>query len=275
LLLFFAAVQVTEVMTTWWLQQWVDTDFLAMKNGTDDRNGTSNIPRSSGNGSGSGTVDDDDAVLAYTGRDETYYIRVYGILVGCLVTVAFGRAVWYMRLSVAASRGLHAHAFEGTVSTTMRFFDSNPVGRVLNRFAKDTGFVDDLLPSTAMEVVGGVLQILGSVIITCSLNPWVVLIVLPLGVSFYFVRRYFLKSSREVKRVESVVRSPIYSLFSTSLEGLSTIRANDSGERFVELMESGLDDHSRAYLAFIAVHGARFSAEIYTRGCHWIPRMFA
>ena len=230
MILVFVGVQTFEIFTAWWLQQWVDSNVTS------------------------------DSV------EEERYITTYASMVGGLIVVAFVRVFWFMHRAIAASRELHSLAFDGTVGSSMRFFDTNPVGRVLNRFSKDVGFVDDMLPTTSLEVLTGVLQILGAVVITCTINAWVLCVVVPLALAFVKLRRFFLKSSREVKRVEGVVRSPIYSLFSTSLEGLTTIRANDSGARFETMMEDDLDDHSRAYLAFIAVSrwfGFRLDAMVF------------
>jgi ATP-binding cassette subfamily C (CFTR/MRP) protein 4 len=63
--------------------------------------------------------------------------------------------------------------------------------------------------------------------------------------------RYYLKASREIKRVEATKRSPKYSLVSSSLVGLPTIRSRGASERFETIMSDLQDNHSRAYLTFI------------------------
>jgi ATP-binding cassette subfamily C (CFTR/MRP) protein 4 len=237
LLLFFAAVQVCEIMTAVVLERWVDNNERNTGSATADANATAgasggvgsssssnsnsgDVPLVDGSGSESGEsgfLSDVLAGISTTaitavgggsssgdgggGDDDEWYIRTYSIMVAALIVIAFARTIWFMARAVRSSRALHSMALDGTVASPMRFFDSNPVGRVLNRFSKDTGLVDDMLPPTALEVIQGTMQITGAVVVACSINAFVILIVVPLVVVFFFMRRYFLKSSREVKRV--------------------------------------------------------------------------
>eukprot|EP00039_Didymoeca_costata_P001601 m.53653 g.53653 ORF g.53653 m.53653 type:complete len:1321 (-) comp10876_c0_seq1:105-4067(-) len=206
-------------------------------------------------------TDDDDL------SQEGFYVKLFSGLIGATVLLSFGRCLLYMAAAVVASKNLHRSAFTGVVHSPIRYFDTNPVGRILNRFSKDLGFIDNLMPDTGLDFFQGALQTLGTIIISCVVNFYVVICVLPLSFVFIRLRGYYLSASREIRRIEAVSRSPIYSLFSNSLAGLSTIRASPSKSRFVYSMDHALDEHSRAYFAFIGVSrwfGFRLDAIVFT-----------
>ena len=106
----------------------------------------------------------------------------------------------------------------------------NPVGRILNRFSKDVGCLDELLPKTFLEAIQYVLLVFAALIVPTVTNPWLLFVVVPLTVLVVYICRYYLKTSRELKRLESIYRSPVFSHFSETLHGLDTIRTR-GGER--------------------------------------------
>lgn len=93
---------------------------------------------------------------------------------------------------------------------------------------------------------------LGSMIIIGINNPWVLLILIPLIPILLWLRRFYLRSSRELKRIESITRSPIYALLSSSLDGLTSIRAFDVQDDFLNMFMQRIDTNSRAYFILFA-----------------------
>ncbi|KAM9049659.1 ATP-binding cassette sub-family C member 4 isoform 2-T2 [Megaptera novaeangliae] len=124
-------------------------------------------------------------------------------------------------------------------------------GRILNRFSKDIGHMDDLLPLTFLDFIQTFLQVIGVVGVAVSVIPWIAIPLVPLGIIFFVLRRYFLQTSRDVKRLESTTRSPVFSHLSSSLQGLWTIRAYNAEERFQELFDAHQDLHSEAWFLFL------------------------
>lgn len=76
---------------------------------------------------------------------------VYGVLVILVLTLCGGRAVFFFIVTMRASRNIHSKIFHGLLQAPMRFFDTNPTGRVLNRFSKDIGAIDETLPKVCLE----------------------------------------------------------------------------------------------------------------------------
>ena len=89
-------------------------------------------------------------------------------------------------------------------------------------------------------------------------NPWVFLISLPLTVVFFYLRRVYLRRNQDIKRIESIARSPIYSHLSASLAGITSIRCFAASSRFVQGMELFLDEHATAIYTFVC--GGRWFA---------------
>lgn len=79
--------------------------------------------------------------------------------------------------------------------------------------------------------------LLAIILLVSIINPWIFLLTVPMAVVFYFFRRYYMKTGREVKRLEGTARSPVYSHFAASLSGAETIRSHYATERFMQTLE--------------------------------------
>lgn len=132
------------------------------------------------------------------------------------------------------------------------FFDTNPLGRILNRFSADIGITDDQLPHTLYDFSMLAFLVLGALVTTVSTLPFVLLSVPFLGWYFFSVRQVFVTSSRELKRLEGLARSPIFAMLSESMGGISTIRPNGAAIFFKEKFRDAHDRHTRSFFSFIA-----------------------
>uniref|UniRef100_A0A8C4HMY5 Cystic fibrosis transmembrane conductance regulator n=1 Tax=Dicentrarchus labrax TaxID=13489 RepID=A0A8C4HMY5_DICLA len=170
-----------------------------------------------------------------------------------VATIIFGfmRNLLLFNVLVRCAQSLHNRMFSAILRTPVRFFDVNPIGRVLNRFSKDIGQLDANMPWTFVDFIQVFLQILGVIAVSVSVIPWILIPVLPLLLFFLYLRRYFLQTSRDVKRLESTTRSPVFSHLSSSLQGLWTIRAFGAEERFQKTFDAHQDLHSGAWFLFL------------------------
>uniref|UniRef100_A0A8B9PI14 Multidrug resistance-associated protein 4 n=1 Tax=Apteryx owenii TaxID=8824 RepID=A0A8B9PI14_APTOW len=170
-----------------------------------------------------------------------------------VATILFGiiRSLLVFQVLVNSGQTLHNKMFQSILKAPVLFFDRNPIGRILNRFSKDIGHLDDLLPLTFLDFVQTLLQIFGVVAVAVAVIPWILIPLIPLFILFIFLRRYFLDTSRDIKRLESTTRSPVFSHLSSSLQGLWTIRALKAEERFQKLFDAHQDLHSEAWFLFL------------------------
>ena len=169
---------------------------------------------------------------------------------GSVFVFLLGFNFYYLVLQ--ASRRLHNRMLNRLVHTPMRFFDTNPSGRILNRFSKDVGFLDEQLPFIFYDFWQFSSYIIAVVIAACAAQVFLLIPIFLLLVFTLLLRFFFLKSLTQVKRLESIARSPLYSHISISLQGLTTIRALRIEERATQDYHYFQDDHSCAWYHYVA-----------------------
>uniref|UniRef100_H3DGG8 ATP-binding cassette, sub-family C (CFTR/MRP), member 2 n=1 Tax=Tetraodon nigroviridis TaxID=99883 RepID=H3DGG8_TETNG len=153
--------------------------------------------------------------------------------------------------SIKASRILHSRLLNNIMRVPMLFFDTTPTGRVVNRFAKDIFTVDEAIPASLRSWILCLLGVLGTLFVICLATPFFAVIILPLALVYYFVQRFYIATSRQLRRLDSVSRSPIYSHFGETVSGLSVIRAYGHQERFLQHNSKTIDENLKSVYPWI------------------------
>ncbi|XP_057378671.1 LOW QUALITY PROTEIN: ATP-binding cassette sub-family C member 4-like [Daphnia carinata] len=179
-------------------------------------------------------------------------IYVFTILIICVFIFSLIRTIHYFMMCMISSINLHNRMFQSVIRTPLLFFDQNPVGRVLNRFAKDIGCVDEMLPSAFFDVITIALTAVGILFLVGLVNPWLLLPILFLSIIFVNLRQFYLKTARDVKRLEATTRSPVFTHLSSSLVGLTTLRAHQCEGIFQNIFDECQDVHSSAWYMFLS-----------------------
>ncbi|XP_066291273.1 multidrug resistance-associated protein 1-like isoform X9 [Branchiostoma lanceolatum] len=178
-------------------------------------------------------------------------LGVYGAL-----GIAQGIFSSMMRLSsalggVRASRYLHSLLLSSVLSLPMEFFETNTIGRILNRFASDIYTVDRVIAERLNVFLRCLFGAISCVIVITMSTPIIATVLLPLGILYFFVQRFYVATSRQLKRIESISRSPIYSHFGETVQGTSTIRAYDREQQFFFQNQAKVDENQVAYYPMI------------------------
>uniref|UniRef100_A0A8B9QHE4 Canalicular multispecific organic anion transporter 1 n=1 Tax=Apteryx owenii TaxID=8824 RepID=A0A8B9QHE4_APTOW len=150
-----------------------------------------------------------------------------------------------------ASRVMHQRLLSNILHVPMSFFDTTPTGRIVNRFAKDIFTVDETIPMSFRSWLSCFMAIISTLLMISLATPFFALIIIPLGIFYYFVLRFYVSTSRQLRRLDSVTRSPIYSHFGETVSGLSVIRAYGHQERFLQQNESTVDINQKSVYSWI------------------------
>lgn len=227
LIVVFLAAQAVIMTSDWWLAHWADVEeeHAALSRNTSRETGDLTEMRKRN-------------------------ISIYAALVSGTFLLALAGAGSFLYVAISASLNLHNRMFEKLLGATISFFDHNPVGRVLNRFSKDICQMDDLLPYTFYDYSRLMLQAFSVFLLNVVTMPYLLVAVIPIIVFFLYLRHYYLKSSREIKRLEAMNRNPLYSHVSATIQGLVTIRAYSAEERFRHSYHVYQDDHTASWFLF-------------------------
>ncbi|XP_050740955.1 probable multidrug resistance-associated protein lethal(2)03659 [Drosophila biarmipes] len=186
-------------------------------------------------------------VMNSKGADDAMHDTYVFMLITVLTILGtVKRSFLFYNLAMKASIRLHNTMFRGISRASMYFFNTNSSGGILNRFSKDMGQVDEILPPVMVNVIQDFLSLAGNIVVISIVNPLFFIPALAIGVVFYYLRIFYLKTSRDLKRLEASTRSPVYSHFAASLTGLPTIRAFGAQQILEAEFDSYQDMHSSA-----------------------------
>uniref|UniRef100_A0A182K606 Uncharacterized protein n=1 Tax=Anopheles christyi TaxID=43041 RepID=A0A182K606_9DIPT len=165
----------------------------------------------------------------WTTNDHIWFYAGVIVITVLLTTNSFA----FFEMCLKASLNLHAALYRGVSETTMLFFYENPSGRIMNRFSKDIGLIDTGLPTVMVDSIYFFLELSGIIVIVAMANYWLLIPTAIMGSLFYLLRFVFLRTARNVKRVEAITRSPVFTHTNATIDGLTTIRAFGA-ESFLE-----------------------------------------
>ncbi|ORY27634.1 P-loop containing nucleoside triphosphate hydrolase protein [Naematelia encephala] len=161
-----------------------------------------------------------------------------GMQIGYLVAFCIGIAYAFVYAHPIASARLHSWQIRGLLSTPLDFFEKRGVGEMINRFNSDLNIIDMQLPNSVVNCMFEVTFVLGGAILIIAAAPYMAAVMVGTAVTMVLIQRFYVRAGRELRRLDLTTKSPIYSLFSETVDtdGLRTIRAMRAQEGCLALM---------------------------------------
>ncbi|KAJ3272856.1 hypothetical protein HDV01_005179 [Terramyces sp. JEL0728] len=182
-----------------------------------------------------------------------FYISVYGAISFVeLFSLLLKYAIQFFG-GISASRMMHSKLLNSVLGSPMRFFETTPVGRIINRFSNDLSDIDQTVMFSVVSFISTLLGAIARIGMVSFVTP-------PFALSFvivyfyYRVAKIYLHTSRELKRIESVSGSPIYAQFGETLNGASTIRAYGAEKKSIREIQTKVDSNHRAFFYLFATN---------------------
>lgn len=183
------------------------------------------------------------------------YVGTYAAMGVAFGFFVFARSVHFSRSHVEGALQLHKWLLDHLLKLPMNFFDTNPSGRIVNRFSRDTDILDNQLAQTIAQFLTCCATFLGILVVISLATPLFVPILLPIALFYYYIQRYYIPSGRELQRLESTTRSPIYTHFGETINGAATIQAYNISDHFIGLSDRQIERNAAAFSTQKAASG--------------------
>jgi ATP-binding cassette subfamily C (CFTR/MRP) protein 1 len=181
------------------------------------------------------------------GYSQGKYIGVYAALGVTQALLQFAFSVFLTVYGTKASKTMLQRAYERVLRAPMSFFDTTPLGRIINRFGKDVDTMDNVLTDAIRMFSLTMAMIVSVFILIVAYYYYFAIALAPLLVMFVFSANYYRASAREIKRHEAVLRSVVFSKFSEAVNGTPTIRAYGLQKQFSNSVNDAVDSMDGAY----------------------------
>lgn len=182
-----------------------------------------------------------------------------GFYEGIYVALGLGAAFTVFLMGAAqaylcffASVHLHNAAMQRVMRAPQSFFDATPLGRLLNRLTKDIDTLDNTLADALRMLISTIAGVVGTIVLIAIVQPYFLIAVLVVAIVYGHLAAWYQRSALMFKRIDAVLRSPLYAHFSESLSGVTVIRAYGEGDRFIADNQKLMAIETRAYYLTVA-----------------------
>ncbi|CCF60626.1 hypothetical protein KAFR_0L00190 [Kazachstania africana CBS 2517] len=187
------------------------------------------------------------ATVSKQKHSNAYYLTIY-FCIGLLQSiVGAAKTLISYYFGINASRKIFRKLLDKVLHAKLRFFDSTPIGRIMNRFSKDMEGIDQDLAPYFQGAFYSFIECITTIILITFITPQFLSVAIIVGMLYYMIGYFYLTGSRELKRLDSITKSPIYQHFSETLVGVTTIRAFGDESRFLRENLLKIDENNRPF----------------------------
>lgn len=177
-----------------------------------------------------------------------YYLGVYALLGIVYVGICLSRELILFWGSLGASRKIHDRLLSSILRAKFKFFDSTPLGQMTNRFSKDVQSIDQEVAPVAIGMIHSAASVVTIVVLISTITPGFLVPGFFIGLMYLATGMFYIRSSRDLKRIEAVQRSPLFQHFGETLSGVVTIRAYGDEARFLQDSHNRVNTHNRPFI---------------------------
>lgn len=178
---------------------------------------------------------------------QLHFLAIYALINFFAILGSLARLLFVVVCGLRASRKVFSRLLDVILRAPMSFFDTTPIGRITNRFSKDMYTVDEQLLATMRSYLATLFSVFSTIIVVSVVSPYFTLCLIPMIIFYRLQQNYFTMTYRELKRLDSVSRSPIYALLGETLDGVATIRAFSAQGTLQARLNDMLDKQQHAY----------------------------
>ncbi|XP_072874066.1 ATP-binding cassette sub-family C member 8 isoform X13 [Chlorocebus sabaeus] len=186
--------------------------------------------------------------------DQTVYAMVFTVLCSLGIVLCLVTSVTVEWTGLKVAKRLHRSLLNRIILAPMRFFETTPLGSILNRFSSDCNTIDQHIPSTLECLSRSTLLCVSALAVISYVTPVFLVALLPLAVVCYFIQKYFRVASRDLQQLDDTTQLPLLSHFAETVEGLTTIRAFRYEARFQQKLLEYTDSNNIASLFLTAAN---------------------
>ncbi|KAI9332974.1 P-loop containing nucleoside triphosphate hydrolase protein [Obelidium mucronatum] len=179
------------------------------------------------------------------------YIGVYaGLGIGLALSL-FVYSIFFGYTGTRAAKSLHERALMRVLRCPVSFFDTTPLGRIINRFSRDVDSVDNSISTNFRQLAQQLSVTVSTFIVMCYALPIFTIPVVPALGAYWYIQNVYRKTARELKRLDSTTKSPLYANFGETILGISTIRAYGDANRFIRRNDHVTDVTNAPYFLLV------------------------
>lgn len=228
----FTIILLLQIGQAWWVRHWTMNAFSEQIN--EQYNFISKKSWIFVDGAGYKALDINVKTKSTDSKSMLYYLGIY-----CLIGVSHSliggvKTLLNSLYGLNASKKIFNALLDNILHAKVRFFDATPIGRIMNRFSKDMESVDEQIPPVIQGVFFAGIETVLTLTLISFITPRFTVVAIIIVIAYGAVGYFYLNTSRELKRLESITKSPIFQHFSETLVGISTIRAFGDELRFIK-----------------------------------------